>query len=509
MNWNRLARLYAQILVVTVVAVVVFSQLFSDVRLVVAVATVGAIAFVSLVLAGVVAGSRYLYHIFHTVWRRVVELAWPVAVQQLTRTLMRTTDVFITALFSPAAVVAIGLAELYAQLPLRIGQGLGNAAIALSSQDTARTETVGRDEAITQSLLLGFLLGIPIVIVGTAFSGPLIRVFGAGPEVVSLGGTYLSIILATAPARHITLIGSQALQGVGDTRTPMYVNVFANVLNIGGSLVLGLGLFGAPELRVAGVGLATAGANVLSAVLVLTVLAGPWVDPGFSRPRTPVITRQLVVIATPRTVEGLAVAVARFPFNALLLTFGTEVNAGYQISYRIYQQITAPLARAYQVTASIMTGQSLGANDPEQAQFNARAIAALGVLSVGSIGTVMFLAAGPLTGLFTDDPATRLQAVGFIRAFGATSVPMILFFTLSGALQGGSETRVPLLARASGTVGFMLGFSYLAGDVFGYGPLGAYVGVGLSYVWMAIVTLWFIERSGWTQRASALIEARA
>jgi putative MATE family efflux protein len=508
MNWKRLLGLYAQVVAVSAVSLFVFTQLFADVRLTIAVAAIAAIAFLSLILGGLLAGSAYLYYVFQTVWRRVVELAWPVAVQQLSRTLMRTTDVFITALFAPAAVVAIGLAELYAQGPLWIGLGLGNAAISLSSQETGRAASAGRDEVITQALLFGAVLGVPVAIVGFVFGPTLIAVFGASPTVVTLGGTYLTIILVTAPARHVALVGTQALQGIGDTKTPMYINVFGNLLNIAGSVVLGLGLFGAPELRVVGVGLATAGANVVSALLIVLAIAGPWSEGGLARPRSPAIARQLVTVGLPRTVEGLTVAVARFPFNALLLAFGTDVNAGYQIGYRVYQQITAPLSRAYQVTASIMAGQALGAGDAEQARFDARAIAILGVLSLGTIGVGMVVAAEPLAALFTDDLLARQYSVGFIRVYGLVAVPMILFYTLAGSLQGGSETRLPLFARATGTFGFLLGVSYVLGSVLGYGPVGAYVGVGLSFVWMALVLLWWFRRGDWTERAAEMIEER-
>lgn len=70
------------------------------------------------------------------VWRRTLALGWPIALDQTLATLMRTVDVIVTGLFSPIAVAAVGLADLYAQLPLRIGLGLGAGTIALSSQDT-------------------------------------------------------------------------------------------------------------------------------------------------------------------------------------------------------------------------------------------------------------------------------------------------------------------------------------------------------------------------------------
>ena len=56
--------------------------------------------------------------------------------EQFFNTLMRTVDIFITGLFSPAAIAAIGIADVYAQLSMRVGHGLGGGAISLSSQDT-------------------------------------------------------------------------------------------------------------------------------------------------------------------------------------------------------------------------------------------------------------------------------------------------------------------------------------------------------------------------------------
>jgi putative MATE family efflux protein len=508
MNWKRLLRIYLQIVAVSAVSLFVFGRLFGEAQFTLAAAAVGGVAFVSVVIGGVLAGSVYLYHIFDTVWRRVLALAWPVMVEQSSRTLMRTTDVFITALFSPAAVVAIGLSELYSQFPLRIGLGLGSATIALSSQDTGRGAEADRDEATTQALSLGVLLGIPIAVIGVLFSDRFIELFGAAPEVVALGGSYLAIILATAPARHVSLIGANVLQGAGDTKTPMYVNLASNLLNITGSLVLGLGLFGAPELRVIGVGLSTATANVLSAVLFLAVIASSWGETGLTRPRNSVIGRQLVVVAAPKTAEGLAEALARFPFNALLLLFGTNVNAGYQIGKRIYQQITSPLSRAFKTTASITAGQALGEGDAEQARFEGWAIVALSVLVVGTIGILLVIAAEPLAKLFTDDPGTLVESAAFIRAYGIVAGPFVIFYALSGSLQGAGETRLPLVARITGLFGFFLGLSYLAGVTFGLGPLGAYAGVVLSYVWMALVVLWAFARTDWAGRAAGMMETR-
>lgn len=442
------------------------------------------------------------------VWRRVLDLAWPVMIEQTVRTGMRTTDIIVTATFSPAAVTAVGLADLYARLPLRIGLGLGSGAIALSSQDTGSGAEANRDEAVTQAILIGALAGIPFAVFGFLFGETAIAILGAPPLVASTGGTYLAIIFATAPARHVALIGARSLQGTGDTRTPMYVNIVANGLNIAASVILGLGLLGAPRLAVVGVGLATAGANVFTAVTLVLIVWLGWSNAGLVRPRDYIIARQLIRVSVPRVMEGFAATAAEFPFNSILLGFGTNVNAAFQIGRRMYQQVTGPLSRGYNVAASVMVGQSLGAGDPDRATYEGWAVGALGVATVGTIGVLLALFAPTFVEVFTEDAGTVPFAIDFARTYGLTAVFLVLFSVLSGSLQGASETRVPFIARVSGMVIFQLGVTYLLGVVLGFGALGAYVGIGLAYVWMCLVVVTGFHRGNWAIRATEMMAER-
>ncbi len=442
------------------------------------------------------------------VWRRVLSLSWPVMAEHVFRTLMRTTDVIVTGFFSPAAVAAIGLADLYARLPLRIGLGLGTGAIALSSQDTGSGATANRDEAVSQALLLGVVTGIPFILFGFLFGRAAIAILGAPADVAEMGGTYLAIIFATAPARHVALVGARSLQGTGDTRTPMYVNVISNLLNVIGSVVLGLGLFGAPPLGIVGVGLATAFGNVFTALLLLAAMWTDWSDASLARPHDWVIARQLVTVSIPRIAEGLVATAIEFPFNSLLLGLGTEVNAAYQIGRRAYQQITAPLARGYNVAASIVVGQGVGEGRPDEARFEGWATAALGIITVGTIGFLLVLFADVFVVLFTRDPATLEYAAGFAQAYGLAAPATVVLIVLAGGLQGGSDTRTPFIARTTGMLGFMLGFSYLAAIVLDFGVIGVYAGIVLYNVWAATIVGAQFYRGTWVRRATAMMEER-
>ncbi|MFB6269563.1 MAG: MATE family efflux transporter [Halobacterium sp.] len=429
--------------------------------------------------------------------------------EQTLRTLMRTVDVVVTAAISPAAVVAVGLADLYARFPLRVGLGLGGGAISLSSQDTGRGAAATRDEAITQALVVGALAGLPFAAFGVLFGPAAIRLLGADPDVVSLASTYLAVILLTAPARHVALIAARSLQGTGDTRTPMYVNAVANVGNILGSVGLGLGYFGLPELGVVGVGAATATANVFTALALSAAIASTHTAASFARPKSLVITKQLVVVSGPKIAEGTVSALAEFPFNALLLSFGTSVNAAFQIGRRVYQQGTGPLSRGYNVAANVVVGQALGDGDADGARYNGWAVTALGVLTVGVLGVTLAYFARPLVSLLTDDAETVRHGVWFARAYGLSAPFLAAFVALSGALQGASETRVPFAARTTGMLGFLIGFSYVAGVTLGWGATAAYWGVALSNAWMALVAAAGFHYGDWAGRAAGMMAERA
>ncbi|WP_263018212.1 MATE family efflux transporter [Natronobiforma cellulositropha] len=428
--------------------------------------------------------------------------------EQVLRTLMRTTDIVVAGLFSPAAVTAVGLADIYGRLPLWLGLGVGDGAIALSSQDTGSGQTANRNEAITQALLLGVVMGIPFALLGLVGSYAAIAVLGADNETVRLGGQYLAVILLTAPAFHVTLIAARSIQGTGDTRTPMYINACANALNIVLTVTLAFGLGPFPELSILGIAVATAVGDVLAATAFVLVIVSPWSELRLVRPSEWVITKQLVVVSAPRVAEGVTELVAEFPFNAILLTFGTEVNAAYHIGRRVYQQVAAPLARGYGVAANVLVGQALGRGDPDEAYFDGLAAAALAMVTIGAIGVALFAGADEIVRLFTSDPTTVAYAADFARAYAVATVLIALYVVLSGSLRGGSETRPPFVAKLTGAVVFLLGVTYVFGVGLGYGVVAAYVAIVADFAWRNVVIGGVYLRKNWLERGASMMRDR-
>ncbi|WP_159487948.1 MATE family efflux transporter [Halorubrum sp. JWXQ-INN 858] len=434
--------------------------------------------------------------------------------EQVLRTLMRTTDLIVAGLFSPAAVAAVGLADIYARFPLRFGIGIGDAAIALSSQDTGAGATANRDQAVTQALLIGILGGIPFMVFGYLFNEAAIAVLGsfaeagAIAEVVDYGSTYLFVIMLSAPAIHVNFIAARSIQGTGDTRTPMVINGIVNAFNICATVGLAFGVGPLPELGVVGIAAATAVADTAGAIAFLAAIRSPVSALTYVRPRGVVIGKQLVLISWPRIAEGLSEMIAEFPFNAILLSFGAEVNAAYHIGRRMYQQVASPLARGYGVGANVLVGQALGEGKPGEAYYTGWAATGLSMLTVGGLCATLFVFAETLVRAFTRDPVTIGYATGFARAYAIAAVLIAGYIVIAGSLRGGSETLSPFVSRMIGTFVFLLGVTYVFGVVLGYGVTAAYLAVILDFVFrLGFLGVVFYRRK-WVDRGTSMMTER-
>src|SRR6056297_1568273 len=215
-----------------------------------------------------------LFLMYLPVWKEAYILAWPVMLNHIFTTAMRTTDMILMGFFGPAAVTAVGLGDVWERIILRIGLGLGTGSISLISQETGtKTEQARKnaDEILSQAIFASIIIGIPFILIGWLIPHTLIRVLGAAPEVVKLGAQYLLVIFSAAPFRIISIIAARAMQGTGDTKTPMVVEIIGNIINISLSIVLALGLGPFPNYGVLGVGIGTFTAKLVSALIYVLI----------------------------------------------------------------------------------------------------------------------------------------------------------------------------------------------------------------------------------------------
>src|SRR2546429_2672074 len=164
----------------------------------------------------------------------VFRVAWPVMVANLLQTLTTTVDVIMVGSLgseAPAAVAAVGIGAQFIFLFFSLMISVSAGTIALVSRAIGANDLAEADHILKQSLVLGALLSMPLTLFGLLFAEPMLAVFGAAADVVSLGGAYIRIISLVVFFQFIAFLGSAALRGAGDTVTPLWLRVPVNVVN--------------------------------------------------------------------------------------------------------------------------------------------------------------------------------------------------------------------------------------------------------------------------------------
>ncbi len=455
-----------------------------------------------------------LFPLYSPIWRKALALAWPMMLSHIFSTAMRTTDMLLMGGFGAAAVTAVGLGDVWDRVVLQIGLGLGTGSIALISQETG-VEQDDSDNRVgmimSQVLATGFLTGVPFILVGNLIPELLIGILGATQEVVLLAAQYLQIIFSAAPFRIVNLISAKAIQGTGDTRTPMIVGITGNAANIGLSIALVWGVGPLPALGVPGVAWGTALANFLITLFYLGIFLTPRLDFRLGIPAggwNPIITAQLLQVSVPRIMQGGYQTLISFPFNALLLLFGTEVAAAFHISRRIQQQLMAPLQRAYGTVTTILAGQNLGRGAHEESRRTGNAMLWLSALTVGTLGLALSLLAPRVVGAFAEDQTTITYSIGFLRALSLGAPVLATFMILSGLLTAAGDTRTPFYASVGSQTLLMLCLSYALSVIFGLGVTGIIIGLVADYAGRSIPVAARFASGVWMKEARAMIRDR-
>ncbi len=452
--------------------------------------------------------------LYSPIWRKALILSWPVMFSHVFSTAMRTTDMLLMGGFGPAAVTAVGLGDVWDRIVLQLGLGLGTGSIALISQETGGSGAEGERDAgdvVTQVLVTGFAVGLPFILVGHLMAQTMIAILGAGADVIHLAAQYLQIIFSAAPFRIVNLIAAKAIQGTGDTRTPMAIGITGNAVNIGLSVGLVWGVGPLPALGVPGVGWGTALANFLMTVMYVAVLSHPATRLTLRMPPGGwdlTITRQLLRVSIPRILQGGYQVLISFPFNAVVLLFGTEAAAAFHVSRRIQQQLIAPMQRSYATVSTILVGQALGRDAEAESRRTGSAMLWLSALTIGAVGLLLFLLAPQVVRPFSADPTTVAHSIRFLRALSLGAPILASFMILSGLLAGAGDTRTAFYASVASQTLLMLGLSYAMSVVLGLGVTGVVIGLVADYAGRTGLVALRFASGKWVSEARDMIAER-
>lgn len=414
--------------------------------------------------------------------KKFLNLAIPSVGENLLQTVFSFVDMAFVGRLGALSLAGVGLANqlIFVFLAIMISINIGTNVLV--AQNYGAKKIIKTKEIIWQSLYLAILISIGFFIFGLFFSYSVFYPFNGDPALKKLAGDYLFWIITPSIVFVAPFVLGAAFRGIGDTKTPFYITLVANGLNIFLDYVLIFGKLGFPNWGVKGAAIATSISRLVALIIYLFLL--------FYKKRKFHLTnffpkldfniiKNLIKIGLPASLERFMFSFGNLFFGDVVLSIGTEAFAAHRVSINI-ESLSFNTGFGFTNATQTLVGQSIGENDEKLAKRYTYTSLKITLLIMGLIGVVLFFFPDLFIKIFTDDikvieyARIAVKIISVVQPFFA----MVLIFM--GSLRGGGNTSSPFWATTLGMYLIRIPISIILVRVLGLGMFGAWLAMALD-----------------------------
>ncbi len=387
-------------------------------------------------------------------------LSIPAIMAQISSIAMQYIDASMVGRLGANAAASIGLVSTTTWL---FGGLCAVAATGFSVQVAHRIgagDFAGAREVLRQSVTATLAFSSLLAAVGISISGTLPGWLGGDEAIRSDSSLYFRIFSLFIPAMQLGFLAGDTLRCSGNIRVPSILNVLMCLLDVVFNLLLifpsrqteWLGV----EITVPGAGLGVEGA-ILGTVLAELIIAGAMM--WYLYRKSPMlklygehgsltlrkgILRKALRIATPMGFEHAAICGAQIMTMAIVAPLGIVSIAANSFAITAESLCYMP-GYGISEAATTLAGQCLGANRIQLLRRFAGITVWSGMLMMGIMGALMYIAAPQIIGAMTPVEEIRTLGTGILR-IEAFAEPMFAASIVAyGVFAGVGDTLVPSL----------------------------------------------------------------
>lgn len=380
------------------------------------------------------------------IYTDLFKLILPVAIEYALLQLVSMFDQIQVGSLGENAFAAVGIASQVRLIFSTMFTAINIGVTALVAQAVGANDSKETERILEHGLLLSITLSIVLSVFGFLFAEKLLVLFGASyQQTLVLGTAYLKIIMIGLFPFALTTTFTAALRGMGNTKAPLYYNLFANIINIIFNWLLINGNLGFPALGIQGVAIATIIGQSVGFFISWfycrssnqgTLFSINNIIQKYDRSQM----SRILAIGFPCLVEHLIARIGGSIYTKIVASLGTSLFATHTICLNI-QTLTYMSDMIFSVASTTLTGQSLGRKRQDLAVLYSRYCARISFVA-SLVLIVIYSVFGPaLIGLYINDPKiisagiVPLRIVSIIQPFTA------FMYVYSGSLRGAGDTK--------------------------------------------------------------------
>ena len=401
----------------------------------------------------------------------ITRLAIPVVLENMLQILANVITAAMIGRLLADDISAQGISQRVTQIywALFRGVGMGVTVVGAVSYGAGK---LGRCRRIAEQTYLTFM---PVALFFTAitllFPEQLLRFFTDDPLILERAVAYIKLAVLAVPFTVLTTVNAAAFNAQGNTKTPMYIAIFLNIVNVIVGYAFIFGNFGCPELGIMGAAIAYVASQSLGGLVGLYLLYKPagffagcrHGEKFFSIDRSCV--REVVTTGIPAAMENLFWQFSAVLLSKVILSYGSDCYAAYQLGIQAEMLCEMP-AVGLLTTATQLGGKAIGMrNQPLFEIYYKQLLKLCILLSVVSF-LALFVFPGAFMGVLTDNPVLHAIGVKYVFIMAFAQPPQILAKLYTGMTRAAGFKRVPMTVSFIGIWCVRVPLALLAAWVF-------------------------------------------
>ena len=389
---------------------------------------------------------------------QILVFALPLILSGMLQLLFNAADIIVVGKFAGSnALGAVGANSSLINFFVNIFIGLSIGANVTAAKYLGAKKSVEVSDTVHTSVVLAFITGVAIMIVGILLARPILTFMETPDEILDLAVLYLRIYFCGMPVMVLYNFGASLLRAVGDTKRPLVYLLIAGVINVILNLIFVIQF----HMNVAGVALATIISQCASTVMVIRCLV---LEQGSMRlfmlkeklKVSPERLKEIIAVGLPAGVQGVLFSISNILIQSSVNSFGAIAVAGNTAASNIEGFIYVAMNASYQACVSF-TGQNFGARKFDRILKVLLLCALTGTLTGIIMGMPAYFILGTkLLSLYSSDAQVIAYGMKRLSIIAPTYALCVIMEVPVGTMRGMGRGVLPVIVSLIGACGFRI-----------------------------------------------------
>ena len=426
--------------------------------------------------------------------KNIIQFAVPMLIGNIFQQLYNVVDSIIVGQFlGEEALSAVGASfpVMFAIISLVVGIAIGSTIII--AQYFGAKDIPKIRQAIDTLFIVVFLSSFLIAGAGLLFSEDIFLMIKLPEEVIPLAESYLQIILIGSFVMFPSYGLSAILRGLGDSKTPLYFQITATLLNIVLDLIFVI-VFDAGIKGVAWATVISQGVTVIFAIIYLNK-NHKIININFIKMKFDYTTFvKSFKIGLPMGLQHMFVALGMTALFRIVNDYGTTVIAAYTVAGRIDSFAILP-SMNFASALSTFTGQNIGAGKYERVIRGLKSTLLVSGLFAVVFSAIVLIFARPLMSIFTPENDVIEVGINYLLIVSPFYIIFSGMFSVNAVFRGAGDTLIPMFITLMALWLVRVPIShFLSLD---YGETGIWWGIPLAWLFGFVVSLLYYKSGRW------------